>query len=191
MAYLLRALLIVMVAGLVVTSLSPYHHQVFSLFHFGHISMAIITFLMLLFIQAFVMFYFIGVHRLTNNIEQLLAGGPEDLNELFTIEQKVELTQLDLDPYKKKIAQYAYKTRMAKRKAIPWTMMMITLGMMTFLLGAAFDTGMVSREIHKGLAIGLWASVLIGVTHQWILLGHSYQWLRQIKGMFSLPDLSM
>lgn len=185
MAYFLRILLIFMVSGLLITSLSPYHPVLF-----GHISVAIITFLMLLFIQAFVMFYFIGVNRLMNNIEVLLTTGGQDLKELFGDIPQEEIPE-DLEPYKKKIQQYNYKSKMAKRKTIPWTMMMITLGMMTFMLGAAYDTGMVSREIHKGLAIGLWASVIIGVTHQWILLGQSYHWLRQIKGLFSLSNFRM
>lgn len=188
MAYILRGLLLLMVAGLVITTLSPYQHSFLSFFHFQHITMAITTFLLLIFIQAFIMFYFIGVNRLTNNIFNQLQGTGENLQDLF--EEGVSIPT-NLSEYKKTISLLSHKTNLAKRKVIPWTMMMITLGMMTFMLGAAFDTGMVSREVHKGLAIGFWSSVVIGVTHQWILLGRSYQWLRQIKGLFSIPTMSM
>jgi len=49
---------------------------------FGHIKLAIPTFIYVMFIQAFVMFYFIGIARLVENVWNALHS-EANLNELF------------------------------------------------------------------------------------------------------------
>jgi uncharacterized membrane protein len=65
MAYLLRFLLIVMVVGIFLTTTVALGWVDIN---FGHIQLAIPTFMFVIFIQAFVMFYFIGVARLVENV---------------------------------------------------------------------------------------------------------------------------
>jgi hypothetical protein len=57
MAYLLRFLIVVMVLGIALTTSVALGWVDFGL---GHIKLAIPTFMYVIFIQAFVMFYFIG-----------------------------------------------------------------------------------------------------------------------------------
>ena len=112
MAYLLRSLNIIMLLGILVTTLLgknlidlPY----------GHIQIAIPAFLFALFTQAFVMFYFIGTARMVDNIVAILHH-EKNLEELF------DEAPNDLAPYQKKMTQYQHKTKMGKSQIIPWTM---------------------------------------------------------------------
>ena len=181
MAYLLRTLNIIMLLGILLTTLLgkdlidiPY----------GHIQIAIPAFLLAMFVQAFVMFYFIGTARMVDNIV-IILNRKTSLNELFDNPPK------DLAPYLKKMDQYQYKTKLGKSKVIPWTMLILVLGTLAFLMGGAFDTNLVSREVHEGIAYGFIAAVLIGFVKQWEYLGKNHKLLREVKLLFNIPDASM
>lgn len=181
MAYLLRFLLLVMVTAILLTisvALGWIH------FGFGHIQLAIPTFMYVIFIQAFVMFYFIGVARLVENVWNAL-NSEGNLNELF------EDIPADLEPYKKKVARYVHETQLSKRQTIPWTMLMLVLGTIAFLLGGAHDTGMVSKVVHSGVAYGFLVSVAIGFVRQWYYLGKSHKLLGEIKALFGISRDAM
>jgi hypothetical protein len=181
MAYFLRFLILVMLLALTLTGLTAK-----GLIHLsvGHIQLAIPVFLFMIFVQAFVMFYFIGVARLVENIHRLLSQ-KKNLEELF------EQPPADLKPYLKKVKQFHYDSTVGKRQTIPWTMLMLTLGTMAFLLGGAHDTGMVSRTIHVGVVYGFFAATVIGFSRQWYFLGKGHKLLRELKKTFSLADQSM
>lgn len=181
MAHLLRFLLILMVASVVLTTLVAMGYVDME---FGHIRLAIPTFMYVMFIQAFVMFYFIGVARLVENVWNALHS-TDNLDELFT-----EPPQ-DLEPYKKKVARFVHESQLSKRQTIPWTMLMLVLGSIAFLLGGAHDTGMVSRVIHSGVAYGFIAAMLIGFVRQWYYLGKSHKLLRDMKGLFGISRDAM
>ena len=181
MAYLLRTLIILMVFSIAATAMTALGWFSFS---FSHIKLAIAAFLFTIFAQAFVMFYFIGVSRLVNNVYQILTSGT-NLKELF------ENPPLDLDPYLKKTKQFVHDTTVSKRQTIPWTMLMLVLGMFAFLLGGAYDTGLVSKPIHSGLSYGFIAAMLIGFVRQWYYLGKTHKTLRKLKSLFSISDHSM
>jgi len=74
---------------------------------FGHIQLAIPTFLFTIFIQAFVMFYFIGVARLVENVWNAL-NSEANLSELF------DSPPSDLEPYKKKVARFVHEAQLSK-----------------------------------------------------------------------------
>lgn len=181
MAYLLRFLLVVMVAGIVTTTTVALGWFDFG---FGHIQLAIPTFMYVIFIQAFVMFYFIGVARLVENVWNAL-NSEGNLNELF------EDIPPDLEPYKKKVARYVHESQLSKRQTIPWTMLMLVLGTIAFLLGGAHDTGLVERVVHSGVAYGFIASMLIGFVRQWYYLGKSHHLLGEMKGLFGISRDAM
>jgi hypothetical protein len=181
MAYLLRFLLVLMVAGITTTIIVALGWADIG---FGHIQLAIPAFLFVIFIQAFVMFYFIGVSRLVENVWNVLNSN-ENLGELF------DDVPEDLGPYKKKVARYVHETQLSKRQTIPWTMLMLVLGTIAFLLGGAHDTGMVQKIVHSGVAYGFLASMLIGFIRQWFYLGKSHQLLGEIKALFGLSRDSM
>lgn len=151
---------------------------------FGHIQLAIPAFLYVVFIQAFVMFYFIGVARLVENVWNAL-NSEGNLDELFD-----EAPQ-DLEPYKKKVARYIHESQLSKRQTIPWTMLMLILGTIGFLLGGAHDTGMVSKIVHSGVAYGFLAAMLIGVVRQWYYLGKSHYLLGEMKALFGMSRDTM
>lgn len=181
MAYLLRFLLLVMVLGILTTTsvaLGWFN------FGFGHIQLAIPSFMYVIFIQAFVMFYFIGVARLVENVWNAL-NSEENLSELF------ETAPPDLEPYKKKVARYVHESQLSKRQTIPWTMLMLVLGTIAFLLGGAHDTGLVTRVVHSGVAYGFIASMLIGFVRQWYYLGKSHILLGEMKGLFGISRDAM
>lgn len=181
MAYLLRFLLIVMVAGLLLTAAVAL---TWINIDFGHIQLAIPAFMFTIFIQAFVMFYFIGVARLVENVWNALHS-EANLVELF------DNPPSDLEPYKKKVARYVHESQLSKRQTIPWTMLMLVLGTIAFLLGGAHDTGMVSRTVHSGVAYGFFGAMVIGVVRQWFYLGKSHKLLREIKGLFGISSDAM
>lgn len=151
---------------------------------FGHIQLAIPTFIFTIFIQAFVMFYFIGVSRLVENVWNAL-NSQGNLNELF------DNPPQDLEPYKKKVARFVHESQLCKRQTIPWTMLMLVLGTIAFLLGGAHDTGMVEKVIHSGVAYGFIAAMLIGFYRQWFYLGKSHVLLGDLKALFGISRDAM
>jgi hypothetical protein len=181
MAYLLRTLISLMLLGIGITTLTALGKLELSL---SHIQIAIPAFIYLIFAQAFVMFYFIGVSRLITNIWNVLHS-EGNLAELFDEPPK------DLGPYVKKVRKYVFDSTLAKRQTIPWTMMMLVLGTIGFLLGGAHDTGMVRKIIHSGVIYGFIAAMLIGFFKQWSYLGKTHRLLREVKILFSMSDNSM
>lgn len=181
MAYLLRFLLLLMVASVTLTILVARGHVDIE---FGHIQLAIPTFMYVMFIQAFVMFYFIGVARLVENVWNTL-NSQDNLGELF------DDAPADLEPYKKKVARYVHESQLSKRQTIPWTMLMLILGSLGFLLGGAHDTGLVPKVVHAGVSYGFFASMLIGFVRQWYYLGKSHKLLGEMKGLFGISRDAM
>jgi hypothetical protein len=181
MAYLLRFLLIIMLAGISLTAGVALGWISLS---YGHIQLAIPTFMFTIFIQAFVMFYFIGVARLVENVWNAL-NSQGNLNELF------EAIPEDLEPYKKKVARYVHESQLSKRQTIPWTMLMLILGTIAFLLGGAHDTGMVRKVVHSGVAYGFFVAMGIGFVRQWHYLGKSHKLLGEMKALFGISRDAM
>lgn len=181
MAFLLRGLIIVMISGIFLTAASALGWIVLPQ---SHIQTAIPSFIFLIFIQAFVMFYFIGVARLVENVWNAL-NTEANLTELF-----VEPPQ-DLEPYKKKVARFVHESSLSKRQTIPWTMLMLVLGSIGFLLGGAHDTGLVSKVVHSGVVYGFIAAMVIGFVRQWIYLGKSHKLLRDLKTLFGMSSDAM
>jgi hypothetical protein len=181
MAYLLRGLLVIMVSGIVLTTALAL--QWVSLPQ-SHIQTAIPSFIFLIFIQAFVMFYFIGVARLVENVWNVLQS-EQNLHELF------DTPPTDLEPYKKRVARFVHESSLSKRQTIPWTMMMLVLGSIGFLLGGAHDTGLVVKTVHSGVIYGFIAAMAIGFYRQWVYLGKSHILLRELKGLFGMSSDSM
>ncbi len=181
MAYLLRFLLVVMVAGITLTvTVALGWVQI----NFGHIHLAIPTFIYVVFIQAFVMFYFIGVSRLVENVWNALNSSG-NLGELF------DQPPVDLEPYKKKVSRYVHEATLSKRQTVPWTILMLILGTIAFLLGGAHDTGMVRKVVHSGVAYGFLAAMLIGFVRQWYYLGKSQVLLGEMKSLFGMSRDAM
>ncbi len=181
MAFLLRGLILIMFLSVLLTT--GVAHGWFDV-GLSHIQIAIPTFLYTIFAQAFVMFYFIGVSRLTDNIH-LIISTETNLNELFEEPPK------DLGPYKDKVKKFVYDSTLAKRQTIPWTILMLILGMIAFLLGGAHDTGMVKVTTHSGVVYGFFAAMTIGFFRQWWYLGKAHILLRKVKTLFSIPDGQM
>jgi len=181
MAYLLRFLLIIMLAGISLTAGVALGWISLS---YGHIQLAIPTFMFTIFIQAFVMFYFIGVSRLVENVWNAL-NSQGNLNELF------EDIPDDLEPYKKKVARYVHESQLSKRQTIPWTMLMLILGTIAFLLGGAHDTGMVTKVVHSGVAYGFIVAMGIGFFRQWYYLKKSHILLGEMKALFGISRDAM
>lgn len=181
MAYLLRFLLIVMVLGITLTACVALG---WIQMEFGHIQLAIPTFMYVIFIQAFVMFYFIGVARLVENVWNAL-NSEANLSELF------DNPPSDLEPYKKKVARFVHESQLSKRQTIPWTMLMLVLGTIAFLLGGAHDTGLVSKIVHSGVAYGFFAAMVIGFFRQWYYLGKSHILLGDMKSLFGISRDAM
>ncbi len=181
MAYLLRTLIVLMIASITLTALLALNvvHLEFS-----HIQLAIPAFLYTIFAQAFVMFYFIGVARLTNNVYSIVASGG-NLNELF------DNPPDDLAPYIEKTKKFVEEADRCKRQTIPWTILMLILGMIAFLLGGAHDTGLVQKTTHSGVVLGFFAAMMIGFFRQWFYLGKSHLLLRKLKTLYGMPDAQM
>jgi amino acid transporter len=181
MAYLLRFLLVIMVLGIATTAAVALGWLTID---FGHIQLAIPTFIFTIFIQAFVMFYFIGVARLVENVWNAL-NSQGNLDELF------DQVPADLDPYKKKVSRYVHESQLSKRQTIPWTMLMLALGTIAFLLGGAHDTGMVQKVVHSGVAYGFIGAMAIGFFRQWHYLGKSHVLLGELKALFGISRDAM
>lgn len=150
----------------------------------GHIRLAIPTYLYCIFAQAFVMFYFIGVSRLVDNIWTVLNSG-ESMGQLFAHPPK------DLNLYLKKTRKFAQESTRYKRQVIPWVMLILILGMLAFLFGGAHDTGVVDKSTHLGLVYGFILTSCIGFFRQWHYLGRAHLLLRRVKALFQLPDSQM
>ena len=181
MAYILRTLILLMVLGVALTTLVAFKLLEIN---WGHIELALVSFIYTIFVQSFVMFYFIGVSRLVRNIYQILQS-EQHLPELF------EHPPTDLAPYLKKTAKFVQDTNLCKRKVIPWTMLMLLLGTLAFLLGAAHDTGMVDRTTHSGVVYGFIVAMLLGFAHQWHYLKVGHRTLRKVKTLYQIPDGQM
>jgi hypothetical protein len=181
MAYLLRTLIVLMISSIILTSLIAL-----KLVHlnFSHIQLAIPAFLYTIFSQAFVMFYFIGVARLTNNVYSIIST-KTNLHELFDNPPE------DLTPYIEKTKKFVEDADRCKRQTIPWTILMLVLGMMAFLLGGAHDTGLVQKTTHSGVVLGFFVSMTIGFFRQWYYLGKSHKLLRKLKGLYMMNDAQM
>lgn len=109
----------------------------------------------------------------------------DNLHELF------EEAPADLEPYKKKVARYVHESQLSKRQTIPWTMLMLVLGTIAFLLGGAHDTGLVTKVVHSGVAYGFIAAMFIGFFRQWYYLGKSHKLLGEMKGLFGISRDAM
>lgn len=181
MAYLLRTLILLMILGILLTALLAL-----KIIHLplGHIQVAIPAFIYTIFAQAFVMFYFIGISRLTNNVYSIINSGT-NLNELF------ETPPEDLTPYIEKTKKFVEDSDRGKRQTIPWTILMLILGMIAFLLGGAHDTGLVQKTTHSGVVLGFIIAMGIGFFRQWYYLGKSHQLLRKIKNLYGIADGQM
>lgn len=183
MSYILKLLLSLSFSSILVIILSAHGYITLE---FSHIELAIPAVIFLIFIQAFVMFYFIGVARMVENVHHILSGHKkENLKELF------ENPPEDLTPYLKKVNRFVYGSKVAKRQTIPWTALILTLGCIGFLLGGAHHTGVVQKIIHSGVIYGFAVSLTIGFFRQWHFLGKCNQLLREIKALFEIPDSSM
>jgi ABC-type multidrug transport system fused ATPase/permease subunit len=180
-AYLLRLLIVLMVGAMFFTTALALG---WVNFHLGHIAVSIPAYLYTLFAQAFVMFYFIGVARLVGNVHMIVHSG-SNLHELF------ENPPEDLTPYRKQINRYQYEADTCKRQTVPWSILIIVLGMLAFLLGGAYDTALVSRATHSGVVYGFLVAMTIGFFRQWYYLGKSHLLLRKLKTLFDIPDAAM
>lgn len=181
MAYLLRALILVMISSIILTAMCALGWVTLP---YSHIQTALPSFLFLIFIQAFVMFYFIGVARLVENVWNVLNSS-NNLHELF------DEPPTDLAPYKKRVARFVHESSLSKRQTIPWTILMLVLGSIGFLLGGAHDTGLVEKTVHSGVVYGFMVAMFIGFFRQWIYLGKSHLLLRDMKGLFGMSSDQM
>lgn len=181
MAYLLRTLIVLMVASITLTALLALNLVQLK---FSHIQLSIPAFIYTIFAQAFVMFYFIGVSRLTNNVYSIVATGT-NLKELFDNPPE------DLTPYIEKTKKFVEEADRSKRQTIPWTILMLILGMIAFLLGGAHDTGLVQKTTHSGVVLGFFAAMMIGFFRQWYYLGKTHLLLRKLKGLYMMSDAQM
>ena len=183
MIYLLRSLILLMILAIGGTTTlalgwfsetSPWEH----------IQYGLVSFVYTIFAQAFVMFYFIGVARLTENVYRCLQSS-DHLGELFDNPPE------DIAPYKKKVYQFVLESRRFKRQTIPWAMLMLILGSIAFLLGGAHHTNMVEKSTHAGVVYGFLAAMFIGFFRQWHYLGKAHRLLRKLKGLFQIPEAQM
>jgi hypothetical protein len=106
MAYLLRFLILFSLTLIFLTILNAFGYIWHEL---SHIKLAIATYLLTIFVQAFVMFYFIGVARLVNSVYFILTSR-NNLNELF------DTPPDNLEPYLKKVSQFVNVTTLSKRQ---------------------------------------------------------------------------
>ena len=150
----------------------------------GHIPLGLAVFLFVIFVEAFVVFYFVGVARLVDNVLGLLQTGT-NLEELF------EAPPPDLTPYLKQVKRMHFESRLAKRQTIPWAVLTLVLGSIAFLLGGAYDTGLVAITTHSGVAYGFAVTLSIGFFRKWHYLGRAHRLLGRLKILFTLPREKM
>ncbi len=183
MAFLLRFLLLISFASFVLVAANA--HGFISL-QYSHIEIAIPSVMFLIFSQAFIMFYFIGVARMVENIHGVLNSERGDkLSELFDDPPK------NLEPYLKKVNRFIYQSKLSKRQTIPWTALILLLGIIGFLLGGAHHTGVANKTTHSGVVYGFLVAYIIGFVRQWFYLGKTHKLLREIKALFMIPDNTM
>lgn len=181
MIYLLRTLLVLMIASIILTVLLALKLIAFP---YSHIQIAIPAFIYTIFIQAFVMFYFIGVAKLAFNVYAIVTT-ENNLEELFDSPPK------DLAPYVAQTKKLVDDAERCKRQTIPWTILMLLLGMIAFLLGGAHDTGLVQKTTHSGVVLGFFVAMTIGFFRQWYYLGKSHVLLRKLKNLYEIPAGAM
>lgn len=181
MAHLLKGLLCLAVLSIITTA-SMAFGWIDS--NTPHGLWAVGTYLYLIFTQAFIMFYFIGCARMVDNVDQALQSGDSN-KELF------ENPPTDLAPYIKKVNTFQYQSQLCKRQTIPWTMLIILLGMLSIFMGGAVDTGMANTYFHTGMVYGFFTALAIGFFKQWYYLGKTHKLLRHIKALFEIPDHQM
>ncbi len=183
MAYLLRFLLSISFLSFILLGIIAHGYLELE---YSHIEIAIPSIMFLIFAQAFIMFYFIGVARMVENVHNVLCAEKKDtLKELFDNPPE------DLTPYLKKVNRFVYQTKLSKRQTIPWTALILILGIFGFLLGGAHHTGMVDKSVHSGVIYGFLGAFIIGFVRQWFYLGKTHQLLREIKALFLIPDNQM
>ena len=96
-----------------------------------------------------------------------------------------------MTPYLEKTKKFVEDADRCKRQTIPWSILMLVLGMVAFLLGGAHDTGLVQKTTHSGVVLGFFAATLIGFFRQWYYLGKAHLLLRKLKGPYEIPDGQM
>jgi hypothetical protein len=170
-----------MIASIILTSMLALKLIAFP---FSHIQIAIPAFIFTIFIQAFVMFYFIGVAKLALNV-YIIVTTKQNLAELF------DSPPDDLTPYISQTKKLMEEADRCKRQTIPWTILMLLLGMIAFLLGGAHDTGLVQKTTHSGVVLGFFMAMAIGFFRQWFYLGKSHILLRKLKSLYEIPDGAM
>ncbi|MDA8792695.1 hypothetical protein N9N67_05585 [Bacteriovoracaceae bacterium] len=181
MGYLLRLLNCLMLGIVVLTILAALGYVNLE---FNHVQLALPTIILTIFIQAFIMFYFIGVSRLTQKVQH-------SFHEEIQDQENQEIPDDDKTFYEKKLIHFVHVSTVSKRQVIPWVMIILTLGIIGLFLGAAHDTGMVAKTTHSGVVLGFFAALIIGFVKQWIYLKKAHLLLREIKSLFSIPDQSM
>jgi hypothetical protein len=181
MAHLLRSLNVLMIASIILTTLLAL--KLITL-PYSHIQIAIPAFIYTIFTQAFVMFYFIGVARLAINVYNIVST-ETNLSELF------DTPPQNLAPYIAQTKKLVEDAERCKRQTIPWTILMLLLGMIAFLLGGAHDTGLVQKTTHSGVVLGFFFAMTIGFFRQWYYLGKSHVLLRKLKQLYAIPDGAM
>ena len=182
MAYLLRVIMALTYLGLLFIICAAMQWLPVSL---NHIKMAIPFFIFMIFEQAFVMFFFIGVSRLTVNVYNSLESKDFDSIGIEATSDEVLANLLE------KSRTFVHNSNLSKRKVIPWTMLTLTLGTFAFLLGGAHDTGLVAKHIHSGVVLGFVIAATLSTIFQWRYLGKIHLLLRKLKTTFSLPDHQM
>ncbi len=181
MAYLLRTLILLMVLSLALIIVSAHGWIVLDL---GHIELSIPIFVMIIFIQSFTMFYFIGVEKMTSNIVNILQT-ETNLEQLF------DRPPTDLRPYVKQVLRMYFEAKLCKRQVIPWVGLTLVLGIMAFLLGGAHDTGLVEKTVHSGVVYGFFAALFLGFFRQWHYLGKAHRLLYKLKALFEISHRRM
>ena len=116
-----------------------------------------------IFVQAFTMFIFIGVGRFTKNIYEIISIAKDSMRLFEEIPENFK-------KYEDKVKKFFFDSETFKRQTIPWTMLMLTLGTIAFLLGGAHDTCLVEMHVHSGVAYGFAGASLIGFVRQWVYL---------------------
>jgi hypothetical protein len=182
MAYFLRVIMALTYLALLFIIASAMNWLPLS---FNHIKIAVPFFIFMIFEQAFVMFFFIGVYRLTVNVYQSLET--RNFEELGI----APVDEANLASLTDKAKTYLQSSNLSKRKIIPWTMLTLTLGTFAFLLGGAHDTGLVAKHVHSGVVLGFVIAASLSSFFQWRYLGKIHLLLRKLKSTFDLPDHQM
>ncbi|MDH4467834.1 MAG: hypothetical protein QE271_07235 [Bacteriovoracaceae bacterium] len=156
----------------------------------SHILLAVPFVIVLIFVLAFVMFYFMGVRQLVVNVMHgLQTSNREQLGQFFSCSD--EEIPKDLTPYLSKLNRFYYVVNQAKRKSIPWCILILILGILAFLLGAAHHTQVVDKSIHLGVVIGYLVASTLGWVWMMKYLREANKTLRQVKELFGLKSNQM